>query len=108
MQAGPEIVVITLADRGCYYLSASGFSGKVGGFKVRTIDTTACGDAFLAGFLNQIVQSKKSIGDLTARDLRSACTFGNASGALASTRRGAVSSMPTLLQVRRLLKKGRK
>ena len=32
------------------------FSGRVGGIKVETIDTTGAGDAFVAGILSQLAK----------------------------------------------------
>lgn len=82
--------------------------GKVAGFRVRAIDTTAAGDAFVGGMLFRLdergvdadgfdafIADADAIGD--------AMRFGAACGALAVTRHGAFAAMPTHAEVRRLL-----
>lgn len=82
--------------------------GTVAGFRVRAIDTTAAGDAFVGGLLFRLnelgvdaagfdafIADREAIGDATR--------FGGACGALAVTRHGAFAAMPTHAEVRRLL-----
>ena len=54
-EMGPEVVAVTLGDQG-YVALAHGelIHGKA--YKVATIDTTACGDIFHAGFVYGILQ----------------------------------------------------
>ena len=66
-------------------------------FKVDAVDTTAAGDAFVAGFAVALSEG---------RGLREAVRFGNATGALAATALGAQPSLPTREAVERLLAKG--
>jgi fructokinase len=64
-----------------------------GGYKVEAIDTTAAGDAFMASLLSGLIDidmDMKNHGGLTTL-LQSAC----AAGALATTIRGAMASLPT-------------
>ena len=82
--------------------------GTVAGFRVRAIDTTAAGDAFVGGLLFKLVQQGVDatsfdafINDDTA--IREAMRFGAACGALAVTRHGAFAAMPTHADVQRLL-----
>ena len=76
-----------------------------GGFPVAAIDTTAAGDAFMAALLAGLLD----IGmDLTAEDrlasiLRSAC----AAGALATTKKGAMESLPSPKDIAQLVRTGR-
>ena len=83
-------------------------AGEAPTFPVDPIDTTAAGDAFVAGLLQRIVARGLAAGDLAAafadadtRDdlLRHAA----AAGALATTRFGAFAAMPALSDVRALL-----
>ena len=82
--------------------------GTVAGFRVRSIDTTAAGDAFVGGLLFALVQQGVDaprfdafINDEAA--IRDAMRFGAACGALAVTRHGAFAAMPTHADVQRLL-----
>ena len=83
-------------------------SGSVHGFKVRAIDTTAAGDAFVGGLLYWLAEQRidaacfdSFIADVDA--IRDAMRFGAACGALAVTRHGAFAAMPTHADVQRLL-----
>lgn len=82
--------------------------GAVTGFRVRAIDTTAAGDAFVGGLLSRLAQQGV---DATRFDafiedqaaIRDAMRFGAACGALAVTRHGAFAAMPTHADVQRML-----
>jgi fructokinase len=99
---GPKLVVVTRGADGCFFRSASS-SGYVKGFRVRAVDTTGCGDAFLAGLLCGIVSRNERLEALTARELSSICRYANAVGALTSLKRGAIAAMPSSNQVERFL-----
>ena len=82
--------------------------GTVQGFRVRAIDTTAAGDAFVGGLLFKLAQQGVDaagfdafIADADA--IRDAMRFAAACGALAVTRHGAFAAMPTHADVQRLL-----
>ena len=91
---GPVLVVITRGARGCYF-QTEGDSGSLPGFKVRAVDTTGCGDAFLAGLLHGLVER--------TGNLSSICRFANAVGALTALHRGAMAALPTRRQVERFM-----
>jgi len=83
-------------------------SGKVPTFTVQIRDSTAAGDAFVAGMLYQFASGRGSGLGLDAicreRTLIEHCLrFAAAVGALAVTRRGAFTAMPTLAEVQSLL-----
>ena len=103
---GPSLVVVTLGDKGCYAHSAA-HSQMVKGFRVKCVDTTGCGDGFLAGLLCGILQTGKEPDKLSGSDLASICRFANAVGALTATGYGVFAALPKLTQVNNLLKKGR-
>ncbi|WP_141501061.1 PfkB family carbohydrate kinase [Paenibacillus luteus] len=89
-----KLVVVTLAEKGCYY-RMGGLDGYVQGFEVNVIDTTGAGDAFLGCLLYKILENESSLHDLTDQQMISMLTFANAGGALVTTRKGALESMPT-------------
>ena len=82
--------------------------GAVGSFRVRTVDTTAAGDAFVGGLLFRLGEIGGDGDGLAAVSeqptaLEDAIRFGAAVGALAVTRQGAFAAMPSLGDVHQLL-----
>jgi ribokinase len=66
-------------------------------FPVQPLDTTAAGDAFVAGFAVALAEGA-TMGD--------AVRWGNAAGALATTQHGAQPSLPSRAAVEQLLARG--
>ena len=85
--------VVKLGDRGAVYASGDA-AGHVAPFDVEAADTVAAVDAF-GGALGVALAE--------GRDLASAVRFASAAGALAVTRPGAQSAMPSRDEVERLL-----
>ena len=82
--------------------------GSAATFAVRTIDTTAAGDAFVAGWLKSLAAhgvSPATLAHFLADRARLAATlrYAAACGALAATRHGAFTAMPHAAEVERLL-----
>jgi fructokinase len=74
--------------------------GEVPAFRVRAVDTTAAGDAFVAGVLFRLAQRQVDAATYPqfasdAAAITDALRFGAAVGALAVTRQGAFAAMPT-------------
>ena len=87
-------VILTLGERGALLTGA--FQSEVyPSFKVKPVDTTAAGDAFLGGFAVALGEGKS---------LSDAIRFGNAAGALATTRLGEQPSLPTRAEVEKLIR----
>ena len=69
--------------------------GKVKPFALPTIDTTGAGDAFVAGFIYQLLQKKLS--SFTDPDIvREVITYACVVGGLTVTQEGAIAAQPTL------------
>jgi fructokinase len=83
---GPEVVIVTLGARGCFYASPAG-SGHVPGEEVAVVDTTGAGDGFVAGLWAML---------LDGADLAHACRFANHVGAQVVTALGATTPLPRL------------
>lgn len=90
---GVDTVIIKMGDQGVSY-ATDGDKGHLPGFSVKAVDTVAAGDAFNGAFSVAIAEGKS---------LRNAITWGMAAGALAVTKRGAHSSMPSRNDVERLI-----
>ncbi|MDN4067127.1 PfkB family carbohydrate kinase [Paenibacillus vini] len=96
------LIVVTLAEKGCYY-RLSGQEGYVPGFEVKVSDTTGAGDAFLGCLLYKILETGSSLNDLTNPQIVSMLTFANAGGALVTTRKGALGVMPTTEEINQMI-----
>jgi ribokinase len=90
---GPRAVVITLGADGALVVDEEG-THHVPAFRVDVADTTAAGDAFVAGL---------AVALLRRSPLLEAVRFANAAGALAATRAGAQPSLPRATEVQELL-----
>lgn len=90
--SGPRTVVVTLGAQGARIidLDAGTASEQIPSPKVKPVDTTGCGDAFLAAFSFRI-----AAGD----DLEQAAAFAVRVGAYAATGEGAQNSYPTAQQL---------
>jgi ribokinase len=91
---GAKAAVLKLGARGSMVVTADGQMARVPAYSVEIVDTTAAGDAFTAAL---------AVGVAQGHDLAEAARFANAAGALACTKLGAQSAMPTLAEVRMLM-----
>ena len=91
---GAKAAVIKLGPRGSLAVTADGHFYTIPPFKVEVVDSTAAGDAFTAALGVAVAK-----GD----NMHAAAKFANAAGALACTKFGAQSAMPTLEEVQALM-----
>ncbi len=82
---GAATVIVKLGAQGCVCLTAE-VTFFTPAFAVAAVDTVAAGDAFAGGLAAALV---------AGLPLRTAVVWGSAAGALATTRRGAQTAMPT-------------
>ncbi|CAN6976827.1 unnamed protein product [Brassica oleracea var. botrytis] len=99
-----KLLVVSEGPNGCRYFTQE-FKGKVGGVKVKAVDTTGAGDAFVSGLLNSLASDLTILND--EKKLREALLFANACGAITATERGAIPAMPTMNAVQDLLSSSR-
>ena len=98
---GLRLMAVTRGAREVTWLTAEA-EGERRGFAVEAVDTTGAGDAFTAALLAAVVRDGEALfrpGEPLDRALRLA----SAAGALTTTGRGAVPSLPDLTTVRRFL-----
>jgi ribokinase len=93
-ERGARSVVITLGARGALALSDDKV-WRIPPFRVKAIDATAAGDAFVGALATAYA---------TQRDLDTALREASAAGALAATRLGAQPSLPTRAELDEFLK----
>jgi len=94
LNKGVSTAIIKLGARGVYYENKTE-GGFIPPFKVNPIDTVAAGDAFNAGLAVAVSEGKP---------LAEAVRWGAAAGAIATTRKGALPSMPHRDELLALLK----
>jgi len=87
-------VIVTLGERGCFYMDEEGHD-FIEGFKVNPVDSTAAGDAFTAGFTVALAE---------CMPVKDALRFAGAVGALTVTKSGAQESLPFRQEVEEFLR----
>ncbi|WP_050183554.1 carbohydrate kinase family protein [Domibacillus robiginosus] len=87
-------------------LFVNGKETQADGFSVQVQDTTGAGDAFIGGFLFQLLQAGATPETLSfhleqyGEDI---VRFSNAAGAITAAGKGAISALPSLQQIKQLL-----
>ncbi|MEW9052237.1 MAG: carbohydrate kinase [Neobacillus sp.] len=79
------------------------------GYTVEPVDTTGAGDAFIGGFLYQLLElqaTPANVMEVLRSNQRQILQFSNASGALTTTGKGAISALPTKGEVEKLIEFG--
>jgi fructokinase len=83
-----QLVFVSAGAKGCY-VHYNGYFKYIKGFKVKVIDTTGAGDAFMAGALCKIIKFNKKL-SLSNENLYDIAVYANKMGSKAVTRKGAV------------------
>ena len=96
VEQGANAVLTTLGELGSIYF-ANGNAKKFQSYKVKSVDSTSAGDAFCGALAGQISQGAPI--DLAIR-------FASAAGALATTKPGAVPSLPKQSNIENLISTG--
>jgi len=92
---GVGTVILTLGEKGALLVDTQG-EQFYPAFRVKAVDTTAAGDAFLGGFAAALSEGKP---------LGEAVRWGSAAGALAATQMGAQPSLPVRTALEGLLQR---
>ncbi|MBE7061238.1 MAG: carbohydrate kinase [Clostridiales bacterium] len=98
-QLSDKLVLITLGKNGSEW-RYKGKRNSQSSIKVNVVDTTGAGDAFFAGALSVL---DKLGGEFSFEDLDRAIKFGNITGALNTTGRGAIDNLPSLETVKQYI-----
>ncbi|KAL3650463.1 hypothetical protein CASFOL_006866 [Castilleja foliolosa] len=96
-----SLLLVSEGKDGCRYYTKQ-FKGRVSGIKVKSVDTTGAGDAFMGAILYCLASDINLLKD--EGRLREALLFANACGALTVTKTGAIPALPTKQEVERIIK----
>lgn len=103
LSKGASLVAITLGSDGSELYTKTQ-RVKVFPMKVRAIDTTGAGDAFLGGLLCEYLKIGKTSDELTFEDLEKIGKTASVVSGISVTRRGGIPSMPTFGEVEAAIK----
>ena len=96
------LILVTLGSEGCMYQ----FNGKIGtipALQCHPVDTTGAGDAFVSGILYSLNEASRSLTELQESEISEMIRFSSISGGLATTKKGAMTGLPTLQEIQALL-----
>ncbi|WP_113673628.1 ribokinase [Vallitalea guaymasensis] len=94
IERGANSVVVTLGEQGSMYIDKDN-TISAGSFTVKSIDSTAAGDAFNAALGIKLIESD---------DIEDGLKYSNAVGALVTTKLGAQTSLPFKNEVETFIK----
>lgn len=95
LNRGVKNVAVKLGEKGCYFKNLKE-EFYMQSFRVPVVDTTGCGDNFVAGFIHQILKGKS---------MKEAAEFACAAGAINATVPGAHHAVISEKQVLELINK---
>ena len=95
---GVKVVTITLGSKGTY-LSVNKENIIIPSIKIKQVDSTGAGDAFVGAVLKQVsdIEDKQNIG---FEEWKNIIEFANKVGAITCTNYGAIASMPKLSDIK--------
>ncbi|MCM3729497.1 carbohydrate kinase [Neobacillus cucumis] len=100
-----KAVIFTKGSQGAeLYVKGQQFQSS--GFAVDVQDTTGAGDAFIGGFLYKLLEKnvrQQNLEEVLHKYYQEILTYANASGALTTTGKGAISSLPTKEEIIQLV-----
>lgn len=96
---GAKVVAVTLGKEGTL-ISNGKQCATVGSIKIKSIDSTGAGDAFVGAFLYKIAEFQNPKVLIEKFDeIKEIVAFSNKVGAIVCTKLGAISALPTLEEV---------
>ncbi len=107
IKQGVDLCLITLGENGAFYVTKNR-AGFVPAYKVNTIDSIGCGDAFLGAILHHLTQYDSLQEDFPEDQIEHIVDFSSAAGALTSTKRGALPAIPSRLEVENFIESYKK
>jgi len=108
LDQGPAVVLVTLGVEGSRAYALDDRQAYAPACKVAVVDTTGCGDAFVAGSLRFLMKERgcldrDALFALRTADWEQCLLFANAVAGLTARERGAINALPRLADVRAFL-----
>lgn len=100
---GISLICISRGEKGAFIRRGTDCR-EIQGFKVKAIDTNGAGDSFFGAIHYKIKNiSLQELQKMKIEDLEDIIRFGNAAGALTTTKTGAVPAMPSIKEIESLI-----
>mgnify|MGYP000921579212 CR=1 FL=1 len=99
---GIGLIFVTLGSKGSFCRMGSHIAHSYT-YDVKTIDTTGAGDAFLGGILYKILGEGCRISELRPANISSFMDFANAAGSLTTLKKGAITALPYLEDIKKCI-----
>lgn len=96
LNMGVKIVIVTLGEKGALVRNKDGYIYS-DAEKVKAVDTTGAGDAFMGGFLYKVAKSGKREFDL--EEIKEFAHFANKVAGYCVQHRGAINAMPLIEEI---------
>lgn len=104
LSMGPGLVAVTCGGKGSVAVTAR-YAVEVDGYEVNAVDTTGAGDAFGAAMLAAFSETDAAKpAELSDLDMVRMFQRANAAGAIAVTRPGAITTLPTAQDIELFIK----
>ncbi|MDM8534212.1 carbohydrate kinase [Clostridiaceae bacterium HSG29] len=99
-----KLLIVTLGEKGSFY-KTNKKTGIVDGVKATVVDTTGAGDIFYGSFLYKLINNKENIEltkdmDFNSLAIDEMLSFANTAGALSVTKKGAMTSIPNIEDIK--------
>jgi len=101
-EKGAKLFIYTMGSEGARLLTKD-IDVFVSAYKVKAIDATGSGDAFIGAFISQLILRDVDIVDFKQETAAEILKYANACGAIVATKYGAIKAMPTYNEVQDFL-----
>lgn len=105
LRGNARLVAVTMDQYGCVLRSRQGWAYRPT-YQVQVKDTTGAGDSFMGALLYYLTRDEQDPATLTSAQLMDAADFCNACASISTTRRGSMSVMSSLEEIRDLRQHG--
>lgn len=98
-----QVLLVTLGGDGCLLITKEQNTYIAGYPVAHPVDTTAAGDSFTGGVVSYLIELKKPLKEVSFGELINAAKRGNAVASLTVQKKGAISALPKMEEVKKVL-----